>query len=309
MKKMCIKFALYGICFFLLSLTGHAGELESPADPFDPASAMFSQEDLYLRMTTGAQGAKRTGAFTEPAAGPGDTGHTMDEIMEVSPSLDNIDGALPDDVAEGKTFWGLTEGHWGLQTGTAGLDPAGIYPAQVPDTGQNSCFDRTGAVIDCTGSGQDGDQYTGIPLPSPRFTDNGDGTVKDNLTGLIWLKNANCSGFRTWEQALADAAALQDGECGLTDGSIAGDWRMPNLFELESLRNMNYFDPPLSDANGTEHWVDGDPFINVQIAPYWSSTTFANSTASAACVIFSNGNENATGKSSTSYAWPVRGGK
>ena len=84
---------------------------------------------------------------------------------------------------------------------------------------------------------------------------------------------------------------------------------MPNLFELESLRNMNYFDPPLSDAIGAGHWVDGDPFINVQIAPYWSSTTFANSTASAACVVFSNGNENATGKSSTSYAWPVRGGK
>ena len=35
-----------------------------------------------------------------------------------------------------------------------------------------------------------------------RFIDNHDGTVTDNLTKLIWLKNANAFGFRTWEQAL-----------------------------------------------------------------------------------------------------------
>jgi hypothetical protein len=34
---------------------------------------------------------------------------------------------------------------------------------------------------------------TGVAWPNPRFTDNSDGTVTDNLTGLIWLKNANCT--------------------------------------------------------------------------------------------------------------------
>ena len=34
----------------------------------------------------------------------------------------------------------------------------------------------------------------GVAWPNPRFTDNGNGTVTDNLTGLIWLKNANCFG-------------------------------------------------------------------------------------------------------------------
>ena len=73
-----------------------------------------------------------------------------------------------------------------------------------------------------------------VPLPKPRFSDNGNGTVTDNITGLIWLKNANCFGSRTWNHALADANGLNSGDCGLTDGSSAGDWRLPNYNELFS---------------------------------------------------------------------------
>ena len=67
----------------------------------------------------------------------------------------------------------------------------------------------------------------GVAWPNPRFKDNGNGTVTDNLTRLIWLKNANAFGLRTWEQALSDANALASGSAGLTDGSKAGDWRLP----------------------------------------------------------------------------------
>jgi len=48
----------------------------------------------------------------------------------------------------------------------------------------------------------------GVSWPSPRFTDNGNGTVTDNLTGLIWLKHASCYGKRTWADASSDANAL-----------------------------------------------------------------------------------------------------
>ena len=71
--------------------------------------------------------------------------------------------------------------------------------------------------------------------PSPRFTDNGNGTVTDNLTGLIWLKNASCYGQMPWTNALNVANALASGSCGLTDGSIAGAWRLPNVREMQSL--------------------------------------------------------------------------
>ena len=53
----------------------------------------------------------------------------------------------------------------------------------MPKTGQTTCY----------ATGDDGDLEKGVAWPNPRFTDNGNGTVTDNLTGLIWLKNANCA--------------------------------------------------------------------------------------------------------------------
>jgi hypothetical protein len=54
-------------------------------------------------------------------------------------------------------------------------------------------------------TGDDGDLEKGVAWLSPRFTDNGNDTVKDNLTGLIWLQDANCNGAMTWSNALTYA--------------------------------------------------------------------------------------------------------
>jgi hypothetical protein len=78
----------------------------------------------------------------------------------------------------------------------------------------------------------DGDIQAGVAFPAPRFRAMGDGTVRDNLTDLIWLQQADCFRDRTWAQALMDANSLADGSCGLTDRSHAGDWRLPNVKEL-----------------------------------------------------------------------------
>ena len=56
-----------------------------------------------------------------------------------------------------------------------------------------------------------------------RYVDNGNGTVTDTLTDLVWLRNASCFSYTNWDQATADAASLADGQCSLTDGSPAGD--------------------------------------------------------------------------------------
>ena len=100
----------------------------------------------------------------------------------------------------------------------------------VLKTGQTTTF----------ATGDDGHFQAGVPVPNPRFTDNGDGTVTDNLTGLMWLKNARCLGEQTWADALAAANALANGNvaCGLADGSVAGDWRVPNRNELTSLLDL-----------------------------------------------------------------------
>ena len=69
------------------------------------------------------------------------------------------------------------------------LEPEDVYLAQ---TGQKACYDENGNVVPCAGTGQDGDTKAGVPWPNPRFTNNGDGTMTDNLTGLMWLRDANC---------------------------------------------------------------------------------------------------------------------
>ena len=84
----------------------------------------------------------------------------------------------------------------------------------VPATGQTECWDAFGKPVSCSrsGQGQDGLFQHGFTV-DPRFTDNRDGTVTDNLTGLIWLQDANCFGVLRWIDALLDTNHLADGSC------------------------------------------------------------------------------------------------
>ena len=157
-------------------------------------------------------------------------------------------------------------------------------------------------------TGDDGDLEKGVPWPNPRFTDNEDGTVTDNLTGLLWLKNANCFGSTTWSQAVSYCNGLASGSCGLTDNSDAGDWRLPNRKELITLTHDGYYNPAIPNSSGTGQWSEGDPFTNVESFRYFSSST---------CAFDADFNWNVNVgycevlsglKSNNSYVWPVRGG-
>lgn len=184
-------------------------------------------------------------------------------------------------------------------------------PAPVAKSGQTTCYDVAGTVIACVGTGQDGEKRKGVAWPNPRFTDNGNGTVTDNLTGLIWLKNADCAAISParWAVALTTANTLASGACGLTDGSVAGDWRLPNRRELLSLIDDDYAFPALSNAVGTGHWTEEDAFSGVQSSYYWSSSTYAYVPSSAWVVYLHVGYDTSYDKTSTFYVWPVRGGQ
>ena len=93
---------------------------------------------------------------------------------------------------------------------------------QLPQTGQTKCYDTAGTEIACTGTGEDGEIQAGAVWPSPRFTDNSDGTVTDNLTGLMWAKDANLAGLKPWQEALDYVAEMNSGSgtYGYTDGSL-----------------------------------------------------------------------------------------
>jgi hypothetical protein len=171
--------------------------------------------------------------------------------------------------------------------------------ALVPQTGQTTSY----------ATGDDGDFEKGIAWEDPRFYDNEDGTVTDGLTGLVWMKEANCFGQRSWNNALSDCNGLASGSCGLTDGSSAGEWRLPNSNELASLVHKGYIEPAIPNTTGTGQWTQGDPFTNVQLWYYWSSTVFAAFSGIAWHVDMVDGHVYHYDKTSTYHVWCVRGGQ
>src|SRR5579872_6790633 len=128
-------------------------------------------------------------------------------------------------------------------------------------------------------AGDDGSIHAGVGLTSPRFIDNHNGTLTDTMTGLIWLKQADCI-QNTWPNALASVNSLATGGCGLSDGSRAGQWRMPNRNELQSLSDRaqtnlaQYFDYKYVNKDGS---VFQSPIFTNYIESqfYWTSTTNA----------------------------------
>ena len=173
-------------------------------------------------------------------------------------------------------------------------------------------------------TGDDGDYEHGAMWPIPRFTDNGDGTVTDNLTGLMWLKDANCisswypgfdnddvpgDGAVTWQHTLDFVAGINDGSYSNCGGNPPyNDWRLPNIKKLQSLIHYGFGHPALPCTAGPCKWSEGDPFTNVQPHFYWSSTTYTNSSESAWGVHMNDGSVYGGGKNNISHVWPVRGG-
>ena len=166
----------------------------------------------------------------------------------------------------------------------------------LPRTGQTICYDTSGNIIPCPGTGQDGEIQAGVAWPDPRFTDNSAGTMTDNLTGLMWTKNANLpGGYKTWQEALDYCNNLT------LDGY--SDWRLPNVNELESLINAN-------EANSAT-WLNAQGFTIEQADGYWSSTTYAYYPDYAWIVSMWYGLVDSDNKSYYYgyYVWPVRSGQ
>jgi len=156
----------------------------------------------------------------------------------------------------------------------------------LPRTGQTTLY----------ATGDDGDLERGVVWPSPRWTGY-TGTVTDNLTGLMWTKNANLGGIMTWQNALNYVAGMNTGanpNYGYTD------WRLPNINELESLIDAEKYNPALPS---------GHPFTGVASGYYWSSSSYAPNTGLAWVVYVHNGGLFAGNKSDSYYVWPVRAGQ
>ena len=179
--------------------------------------------------------------------------------------------------------------------------------ADVVNPFNSTCYDWRGNIIPCDFRRPYAELLFDKPIPDPRFNDNKDGTVTDNLTGLIWLKNTNCFGMMDWEGAILAAKSLKDGDCGpdptlaLSDGSSAGDWRLPTMHELCLLIDYSKRNPALPDS-----YI----FPDFPSSYYWSATTLDHHPGLVWIVYMESGTTCYDDiESHAGHIWPVRGPK
>ncbi|MBN2081615.1 DUF1566 domain-containing protein [bacterium] len=203
-----------------------------------------------------------------------------------------------------------------VQLASIGFGENGL-PYPIVDTNQLSCYNDNGQEINPTTEqayfGQDA-QYTGN---QPAYQDNGDGTVTDLVTGLMWAKTPNNLEKVTFSAAFDVAANL---ELGGYD-----DWRVPTIKELYSLilfdgetgstiydsipyLMTSYLDFEYGDESAGERIID---------AQYWSATEYVSTTMGGSPTTFGvnfadgrikgYGRENPQGGEMTQFIRCVRG--
>lgn len=132
-----------------------------------------------------------------------------------------------------------------------------VTPGLLPDTGQEDCYDHEQAIA-CPSPGlpfhgQDA-QYVEHPMS---YTDNGDGTVTDDVTGLLWQQQPD-DVYRPWEDALA--------YCEDLDLADRTDWRLPEVRELVTIIDYGTHSPT----------IDTGYFPYTFSNNYWTATRYAD---------------------------------
>lgn len=200
----------------------------------------------------------------------------------------------------------------------SGISIFGVAGTALPS--QTSSPLKTGQTTPY-GTGSDGDLQKGV---ARRYVDNGDGTITDTQTGLMWEKKDQSGGIHDWSNAYTWSGASY-GITNVMDGTMitwflaalnggggfAGytDWRIPNVNELLSIVNYQNNEPAV------------DPVFNTACAASctvtscsctmwytWSSTTLQSNPSNAWFVYFGWGGADAYGKNQPSSVRAVRGG-
>ncbi len=146
---------------------------------------------------------------------------------------------------------------------------------QIVHTGVTQSYDNNSEIALPTFGASFYGQDANYQINMPSYTDNGDGTITDNITGLMW------------EQSMGDKISFDEAFIKATDSFLGryNDWRVPTVKELYSLIQFtgqlslgasirlyideNYFDQPLGDESLGERNID---------AQTWSSTEYVGKT-------------------------------
>jgi len=112
--------------------------------------------------------------------------------------------------------------------GTLSAGFSSTLPYTIVDTGQDKCYDNSGEIKAPPPGRQFYGQDAQIKGKQPSYKNNGDGTIADLNTGLMWVKARGSK--VTWDEAIAGAKKCKTGGYS--------DWRMPTIKELYSLINF-----------------------------------------------------------------------
>lgn len=280
----------------------------------DTSTATATAADILQAKTAFVNGTQVTGSIVNIGAvsiTPGTTAQT------IAAGVHNGSGTVAGDVnltscgiKPGMTVFGITGKPLPAATGQTfsfydGDDGAfrmGCTPNVAPSAGPG------GAGYNRTSLGWSRARGSG-------FVDNGNGTITDTVTGLVWLKNTQCtdsaggrqnpSSKLTMGDAMLWSNSLTSGVCGLSDGSLAGQWRLPNINELRSL-----IDP----ARPTSMLPESPPFAFsslTALTSYWSSTFggTVEGVQSGWGVTAAEGYVYKSSIDTALHVWPVRGGQ
>ncbi|MBP7866321.1 MAG: hypothetical protein KA419_10255 [Acidobacteria bacterium] len=315
--------AIWCCILTLACFTVQAGDPDSPGPPNTTAGHMPTLQELYDYLMSGTLPAPPA-PFQEPAAGPGGTMKTLLQIYsDMRALLDQVTVAETE-VLSGRKYFSTSPAGWGIWSGTMPDNGAvAITPGVAAQTIPAGYHDGLGTVAgdaDLTGGNiRNGVTIFGVAgtysgggctcsgtLVGTRWCDNGDGTVTDLLGSdvmsgkgkcLVWLKEAGFLALQSWCDAnsLTSLLSAADPLAELTDGSVAGDWRVPTLLEMQAL------------TSGTEAVRMETPraFTGVGLY-YWS---YSSSSISESWLINLSNGEAWTALKDYEYGvWPIRSG-
>ena len=273
-----------------------------------PIASMKTLEDIYQRVVAGTAAGSHN---LTPASSPAGTMHTLSEIFNAIPNVDysqildtyslmGATGTIPTLTLSDATTT-VSAGYYeasDLSTVDTDLSAGNIVSGTTifgvegsAETGGGGGVPKTGQTTSYADY-DDGYYEKGLPTSGDHYTNNGDGTITDNVTGLEWVANptaAGVGGTYSWADAITACEGL----------TYAGhsDWRLPNVKELQSIVDFSRVGPAIDTT-----------YFTSQSDLYWSSTTVADGAGFAWRVHFSNGGVYLGGKTSAFYVRPVRGG-
>ena len=208
------------------------------------------------------------------------------------------------------------------QYDVSGCECQEASPEALPATGQTTAYqaDKNDGILGPVDVPDDGWVEAGATLA---YVDNGDGTISDLNTGLMWEKKSDDSGLHDkdvvylWsgngnQETIWDWLDDVNTEPDYDSPGHAGysDWRIPNVRELQSIIDYGRYSPSVNPVfnTGCTAGCTVTTCSCTQASFYWSSTTGAYGPSGGWVVAFYDGDVVGSDKHDVLYVRAVRGG-